>query len=278
MVSWSLIFLIVSSIGPWALGPIIANGYAGSALYHNAIYFYLHFLYNGFFVFALIAILLAYMQRFGLRVPKEKLHSGTFLFAMSCILTFTLSLTWSYKIDTLYIAGAAGAILQLVVMGVLLRNVKVGRLARKIRGPFRLFIYVVIVAFLLKCALQLLSSFPYFAEWIANSRELVIGYLHLVFIGLLSPFILAFLHHNFWNKILLRSGFWAFVIGFAISEIYLFSNGMSAATGSEPLFGHPGLMLFSSGVMLMGLILLSFSAVWDNQRGEDILASSKGSD
>src|SRR5690606_15371941 len=52
----ALFFLALSSLGPWAMGPIMASGNSFTQLYYNAIYFYLHFQYNGWFTFAVLGL------------------------------------------------------------------------------------------------------------------------------------------------------------------------------------------------------------------------------
>jgi hypothetical protein len=47
----SLVFMVISSIGPWALGAIMSTLGSTSHWYKNAIYLYLHFQYNGWFIF-----------------------------------------------------------------------------------------------------------------------------------------------------------------------------------------------------------------------------------
>ena len=37
----SLWYLVISSVGPWSLGPIMALGFAHEAIYYNSIYFFL---------------------------------------------------------------------------------------------------------------------------------------------------------------------------------------------------------------------------------------------
>ncbi|MBL4574623.1 MAG: hypothetical protein JKY51_00800, partial [Opitutaceae bacterium] len=52
-----LCFLILSSLGPYGLAYCMTNELSGSSWYQNSIYFYLHFLYNGFFFWSLFALL-----------------------------------------------------------------------------------------------------------------------------------------------------------------------------------------------------------------------------
>ena len=53
-----ILLFYLSSLGPYCLGPLMANEMQSSPWYDQAIYFYLHFLYNGSFFFFLKGILL----------------------------------------------------------------------------------------------------------------------------------------------------------------------------------------------------------------------------
>ena len=53
-IKWSLLFMVLSSAGPFALGYIMAKGLSDTYFYQLAIYFYLHFQYNGWFTFAIL--------------------------------------------------------------------------------------------------------------------------------------------------------------------------------------------------------------------------------
>ncbi len=48
--------LFVSTFGPWAVGIIKASGFGDSNWYKMAIYYYMHFQYNGWILFALFAL------------------------------------------------------------------------------------------------------------------------------------------------------------------------------------------------------------------------------
>ena len=57
-IQWGGIYLVISSIGPFALGAIMANELKETIWYKLSIYLFIHFLYNGFFVFVVFAYLL----------------------------------------------------------------------------------------------------------------------------------------------------------------------------------------------------------------------------
>ena len=52
----SLLFMMISTIGVWCLGPAVSILGSTSAFYHIAIQFFLHFQFNGWFLIAVIAV------------------------------------------------------------------------------------------------------------------------------------------------------------------------------------------------------------------------------
>src|SRR5688572_11923580 len=72
-------FNFMSALGPFATGPLIAMGKAGTATYYNVIYFYLHFQYNGFFTFLVLAVLYKMIKR------NNPYHNGKNVFRLLSI-------------------------------------------------------------------------------------------------------------------------------------------------------------------------------------------------
>src|SRR5690606_21113713 len=62
----ALIFLVVSTIGLWSMGPLMALGMRGTALYYMSVQFYLHFQFNGWFLFTVIGLFFHLVQAHGL--------------------------------------------------------------------------------------------------------------------------------------------------------------------------------------------------------------------
>jgi hypothetical protein len=52
----ALIFFLIASVGPFSLGPLMANGLAQTKWYYFSIYYYLHFQYNGVFTFGVFSL------------------------------------------------------------------------------------------------------------------------------------------------------------------------------------------------------------------------------
>ena len=224
----ALLFLAVSSIGPWLLGIIMNTLGSTSHWYKNAIYFYLHFQYNGWFIFCLIGILFYILekQKIHFSIPKAKLFYQ--LFTSSCILTLLLSFLWINPGSTLFIIAGIGALLQLYCFVLFHRLIK--EFTEQLKLIFGLFNYrilqFILVLFFIKVLLQLLSATPYFSEISYQYIDFVIGYLHLIFLGVITLTILVLLSYL---KLIVLPKIWTriFLIGFVLSEILIFYKGIA---------------------------------------------------
>lgn len=65
-----------------------------SVWYKIAIYFYLHFQYNGWFFMALIGVLLWTLEGKGIKLPNRILKRIYILLNLAIITTFLLSILW----------------------------------------------------------------------------------------------------------------------------------------------------------------------------------------
>jgi len=62
LVKYGIYYYILSSLATWFLaGVLVSQG--KTDLYHNTVYFYLHFLYNGYFVFVLFGFLFKIFEK-----------------------------------------------------------------------------------------------------------------------------------------------------------------------------------------------------------------------
>ena len=86
-----IIFCFISSLAPLALGPINSIGKTGSQLYYNIVYFYLHFQYNGFFTFFVLAALYKMIGRENSPLHGRKVY---YLMTAACIPAYCLSVLW----------------------------------------------------------------------------------------------------------------------------------------------------------------------------------------
>ncbi|WP_026777430.1 hypothetical protein [Polaribacter sp. Hel_I_88] len=222
----SLLFMVFSSIGPWVLGIIMNTLGSSSHWYKNAIYFYLHFQYNGWFIFCLLGFFLIFLEKNKISIQKRAISSFYRHLIISCVLTLFLSFLWMNPPKYILVLATFGVIYQLIAL-VKLHRILIG-IKSTIATNLTPFLYqllkFVYLLFIIKIILQFLSDIPYFSTLISQIIDFVIGYLHLVFLGLVSLSLLLFLAYF---KLIKLSEIWVkmYLIGFIVSEILIFYKG-----------------------------------------------------
>ncbi|QNM86452.1 hypothetical protein H9W90_04835 [Polaribacter pectinis] len=225
-INTSLLFMVLSSIGPWALGIIMSTLGSTSHWYKNAIYFYLHFQYNGWFIFCVLGILFFILEKNKININKKNNFLFYKLMIVSCCLTLCLSFLWIKPSIFIYILGFIGALIQVIALikfHQILKNSKAEFFQRTKPFTYTLLQFVYFL-FAFKIILQFLTAIPYFAILVSQITDFVIGYLHLTFLGVVSLSLFAFLNYF---KLLKLSKFWVkiYLTGFIVSEILIFYKG-----------------------------------------------------
>ena len=252
---WGLLYACLSAIGPFATGPLIAMGKSGTPIYFNAIYFYLHFQYNGFFTFTVFAVLYQFLEKYGGAANDRK---AFWLLNSACVPTYALSVLWSQPSVVANTIGAVGACLQLAGAAYLLADVRRSHVVK----TFPL-LRLSLGALLVKLVLQLLSALPAVALLAYHQRNFVIAYLHLVLLGFISLFVFAVaLPKNAFSRFGVRT----FLFSFVTTEALLVLNASSGFIPVElPYFPH---LLFAFSVAFpVGIVCM----LWSLRPGENIV-------
>ena len=135
----SLFYLVFSSIGPWALGAIMNILGPESVWYRLAIYFYLHFLYNGWMIMALIGLALYVIEQHQIGISDRVFGRFYWSINLAIFLSFFLSTLFATPPLMFYIVGGVGALLQLVAFGILAKGLAaVIKDKEKILGHFQI--------------------------------------------------------------------------------------------------------------------------------------------
>ncbi len=236
-----LVFLVLSAIGPFATAPLIAMGKAGSVLYYNAIYFYLHFQYNGWFTFAILTVLYKMLERKNLDSHGKLVY---YLFMIACVPAYFLSTLWSHPPAVFYIIALAAAVLQVIATFFLLKDIRQLKWKKKFIG--RVF-KTAILFFVLKNTLQLLSAVPGVADLAYTHRNFIIAYLHMVLLGSISAFALAAIlkGNEFFITSSMKKGILLFCISFLATEVLLVLNAAGINIAFAGLSYSQLLLLFS---------------------------------
>lgn len=255
----ALILWGISSLGTFGLAYLMSSHTKVQELYFSAIYFFLHFQYNGWFIFSCFGLLFSYLTE---NIPSNLKEISRKLFltlSVTVVPTYLLSIS-GFKIQPfLFWTGAVSGIIQLsalVYVYQLLKTIS-PHLDLSLTKMTRLLWGLAYISFLLKITLQSLSIIPYFGTFAFSLRPVVIGYLHLCFLGLISFFILgyfnALLSHQ--HIKLNKSGLLLFVSGVILQEVVLMIQALNAILNEYS--SSTAIVLFISAIaMATGLVML----------------------
>ena len=256
----ALLFNVLSSLGAFGLAWMMATRNIHLQQYLGAIYFYLHFQYNGWFFFAGMGLLTT--QVF-VPVVKERVLKGIFwLFALACIPAFFLSAFWMSIPVIVFIVVIIAAFMQLVGWVWMLGLIKQQQAYIKtlFPKPARRILMLSAIALCIKLLLQLGSTIPSLSNLAFGFRPIVIGYLHLVLLGVITLFLLGYMTgcaFLFSNKSL-SWGVTIFAAGIIINEVFLMIQG----AGGMGYITIPYLnesLLVAACIMMTGILTITLS-------------------
>jgi len=250
----SLLLYAISSLGPFSLAYLMANQISGQELYFGAVYFFLHFQYNGWFLFACFGLFFNYLHRAGFlntALYSKRIFRVLFI---TCFPAYFLSTMWMDLPIALRIIATAAAIFQLLSLVYIFKLfTHTKKLIRNNLNTLSKNLWMmVLIAFVIKLLLQCLSTIPSLSQYAFGFRPVVIGYLHLSFLGIITFFILGYINNNL---ALSRSGVYIFVSGVLITEITLMLQGFEAIGYS--VLPYATYILFAAAIaMTAGLIII----------------------
>jgi len=237
----ALIFLCLSSLGPFLLGPLVAMGYKNSSLYQDAIYFYLHFQMNGFMFLSSLGLLVMALPA---KPLSKSMATWLDIFIYSTIPLYFIFTLWDKPNEPVRLLAFLGAGLNLLSWFVLCFKF------RNVFGQFSFLVKAAIVAATLKITFQFLVCFPSIGDWTFLNRNLIIGYIHLLTLGIIMPVIID----QFIKKRYLISD----IILAIINAAYIFS----VITYLSLLFIQPLLALFAMAIPRYQFILFLLSILF----------------
>ncbi len=252
----ALWYMILSSIGPWSLGGIMTTVGSASPWYKNAIYFYLHFQYNGWFLLALFGIFFCILERRSYNLPQKVFRRFFILLNLGVILTLFISILWMRPPFIFYLLALTGGALQMIAFWVFLKELfsKGLNILRSLPQKTKLLLKIIAITLGLKLFAQFIGSFPVAIDIISRNTDFVISYIHWMFLGVVSISIFAFL--NYYR--LLRISVPVFVIylvGFFSTEALIFYRGVSSWWGTLPI---PNISFFIANASVVILIAAGF--------------------
>lgn len=253
----ALWFNIISSIGTFYLAYMMASRNFNENWYLAAIYFFLHFQYNGFFIFTCMGLVHDKIQK---AIPSYKHNTNIFkLFFFSVIPAYFLSTLWANLPVWLYIIVVIAAFVQIIAWIKFIVKIRSSLSSLTYITKFTQFLFIfVAVAFSIKLLLQLGSTIPAISDLAFGFRPIVIAYLHLVLLAVISVFLLSYMYSIKMirvNKVSVIA-LVLFVIGVFLNELVLGIQGIASLSYfsipkvNETLFGV-ALVLMIAMVLLV---------------------------
>lgn len=259
-----LLINVFSCLGPLSLAYLMITKHMDQQLVNSSIYFYLHFQYNGWFLFGAVALILSLLpQDFMSLKPYLKLWTITIFPAYLLSILF-----WNFPLWVVLIAGAS-AVIQLyvwiMIMAKALNYFKEKGYISKASAYLKFFFYTSAICISLKFIFQLVSVFPPFPTIIFNCRPLIIAYLHLILLGGYTMYIVAYSTYlGILNtSSLARFAAYLFFFGFFLNELFLFLQTYNWVT-PIPIPGSNLFLFIAASIMLLGGGVLFISQVSNN--------------
>lgn len=253
--SWfksALIFNVISSAGPFYLSYMLASKHIHPNPYLASVYFFLHFQYNGWFFFSCMGLFSSELLKKG--ANEKELKKVFILFAGACLPAYLLSALWLPIPGWTYVVVVLSVIAQitgwLLLLRIIHRNLALLRSTATLLTQRLIFLCG--IAFSIKLLLQAASVIPSLSKLAFGFRPIVIGYLHLVFLGIISLFIIIYLIHLQLitiNKLTIK-GFILFIFGIVLNEVLLMIQGVGDLTYYEMPFIN--VYLFITALILVG--------------------------
>lgn len=224
----ALLFLFISSLGTWGLAIFMNTGLRGSAWYYGAIQFYLHFQFNGWLIFGVLALLFRWLSMKNIELDHVKMIWFYRILLISAFLTFAIAVTWSTPLPFLFWINSIGVLVQLAALIIFIQIAR--KFTPKLRNIITKEIYVLLgiamLSFVVKILIQTMVVIPYFATISYTIRNFVIGFIHLLMLGCISLFLIALFHHFIQLNTRLSTGMKIFVAAVVLSELLIFYQGM----------------------------------------------------
>ncbi|MFQ6599170.1 hypothetical protein ACIDC4_00500 [Flavobacterium sp. C3NV] len=259
----AILFMLFSTIGIWCLGAIISLLGKQSILYQIAIQFFLHFQFNGWFLFAVLAL---FLKQFKNEIEISHFKVFFTLLIFSTIATVAFPVSWYVKNNVISVINGIGVVLQLLAFIYFYKMLKpqISWFKTTLNTTAKRVYSLAICSLVLKVMVQLLLLFPDIVSSSHQIRGFVIGFIHLTTLGIITGFLLGILFQNnllSGRSSLVRSGVQCFVFGYVFTEIILFFQGGLFYFGKGLLPAYYESIFGASVLIVLGLVLIIASEI-----------------
>ncbi len=257
-----LFFAVLSSLGVFYLAYMMGSGNINQDYYLASTYYYLHFQYNGFFIFSCIGFLLYSLREVGAEISEKDNKMVFWTMFLGCLIGYGLSVLWMKLPIWIFAVIVLGTILQTFGAVKLYLIVKSNWEKLVLNwSPMQRFVLIFAgFAFAVKIILQLGSNIPAVNQFAFGFRNIVIAYLHLVLLMCISTYLVSQIlaTNYFLIKKGLINGLKLFLLGIFLNEVILGFMGIFSIKYIAIPFAAHGL-LCASLLMLISVLMMLFS-------------------
>lgn len=226
---------VLSSLGTFTLAYLMVSKNMKQDWYFGSVYFFLHFQYNGFFLFTLGALFIRYISKHISVTGTIHLNRFFYLLIIALVPAWFLSLMWMRIPGWMYTAAALSGIIQLVALVYFLKAMAPLKpfFREQLQKHVKWYWLAAALAFTIKIVLQALSAVPQLNTYAFGVRPVVIGFLHLVLLVFVSVFIIGLFLQNQMLQLTTLAGKragWIFLIAVLVNEVLLMLQGIAGIT------------------------------------------------
>lgn len=187
-----LFFAVISSAGVFMLSYMMVTKTPTQTLYLASTYYYLHFQYNGFFIFSCIGLLLYSLINIGAKISEKDNRIIFWTLFGGTLVCYGLSVLWMDLPQWIFVPIVIATFTQTFGAFRLYALVKKswGQAVLHFSPLQRWVLMYVGFAFMAKIILQLASNIPAISQFAFGFRNVVIAYLHLVLLMCISVFLI----------------------------------------------------------------------------------------
>lgn len=265
LLKMAIVLMMFSTLGVYAMGPVTVKIGRMTDLYFLCIQFFLHFQFQGWFIFAIAALLLQQLSKAGIVMKKRRFSAFHLLLLLAALGMMALPAAQYLHQPELLPFNTIGTMAQLVAVGLLV-DFLIPYRKKIFEQPLwvQICATIALASLLFKAIGQAALSWPEMALIPLNIRPMVVGFIHLLMLGMITGYLLMVLlqtqvlsasHPIFkWSTSFL-------FLGIILTEAFLFAQGTSIWTGFGTWSLYNEALFAGSVLLLLGILGLFISSL-----------------
>ncbi|WP_434035458.1 hypothetical protein [Formosa sp. 4Alg 33] len=231
LIKTAVVFMLISTLGVWCLGPAVGLLGQASAFYQIAIQFFLHFQFNGWFLIGLLGLFFHFFK-----IQDHKIFKPFYIsLVISTVTTLALPVHWFAPSPILTWINGFGILSQILcfILFIKLTKTFIQKHLKSVSKEAKHLYHFALMSFAIKILFQSASLFPYIGEIVKQNHNFVIGFIHLTMLGVVSGFLFAYIIQSkiSYRTFLFNYGIYSFILGFLGTEFVLFFQGLRFVFG-----------------------------------------------